>query len=816
VNPQDTPAEPTPDLKLEIAHLLLIDVVGYSKLLVNEQIELLQELNQIVRGTESFRAAEASDKLIRVPTGDGMALLFFHSPEEPVRCALEISRTLKDHSRIQLRMGVHSGPVNRVTDVNDKTNIAGSGINVAQRVLDCGDAGHILLSAHVAEDLAQYRHWQPCLHDLGECEVKHGLHLHLFSLYKDGLGNPQVPEKLRRGRRKHASGVSVRSINAPRWPRTTLIVALLVSTIALVVSLIFFNRASPPTTTPPAPGPTAAGVAAPIPEKSIAVLPFENLSDEKENAYFADGVQDEILTGLARVADLKVISRTSVMQYKGGLIRNLREVAKELGVAHLLGGSVQRTGGRVRVSAQLIDARTDTQLWAERYDRDVADVFAIESELAGKIVAQLQSKLSREEKAAIKERPTEDLEAYDLYAHAKTLIDNALLSQPSKDLFEAVRLLDRAVKRDPSFFLAYYQLAHAHDLIYQMGFDHTPERLALADAAIQSLRRLRPDAGETHLALAKHLYWGYLDYDRARKELNAAQQALPNDALAFLLAAYIDRRQGRWEESTRNFEHASELDPRNVVILQQLSLNCENLRRYADMAATLDRALLLAPKDIALRTQGTAVALNWRADPKPLHTTIQTILAENPNAVPLLADQWLPLALYERDSAGATRALAAMPSGGCYDAGIPFPNAWCEGLAARMRGDQPAARAAFINARKELEKMLHDQADYAEAICALGVIDAALGNKEDAIGEGQRAVELMPVSKNAIEGPLLIKYLALIYAWTGEKDRALKQLDKAAKLPSYLSYGQLRLHPIWDPLRGDPRFEKIVASLAPK
>jgi len=817
VNPQDTPAEPTPDLKLEIAHLLLIDVVGYSKLLVNEQIELLQELNQIVRGTECFRAAEASDKLIRVPTGDGMALLFFHSPEEPVRCALEISRTLKDHSRIQLRMGVHSGPVNRVTDVNDKTNIAGSGINVAQRVLDCGDAGHILLSRHVAEDLAQYRHWQPCLHDLGECEVKHGLHLHLFSLYKDGLGNPQVPEKLKRGRRKHASAVSVRSISAPRWPRIALPVALLVSTIALVVSsLIFFNRASPPTTTPPAPGPTAAGVAAPIPEKSIAVLPFENLSDEKENAYFADGVQDEILTGLARVADLKVISRTSVMQYKGGLIRNLREVAKELGVAHLLGGSVQRTGGRVRVSAQLIDARTDTQLWAERYDRDVADVFAIESEVAGKIVAQLQSKLSREEKAAIEERPTEDLEAYDLYAHAKTQIDNALLSQPSKDLFEAVRLLDKAVKRDPSFFLAYYQLAHAHDLIYQMGFDHTPERLALADAAIQSLRRLRPDAGETHLALAKHLYWGYLDYDRARKELNAAQQGLPNDALAFLLAAYIDRRQGRWEESTRNFEHASELDPRNVVILQQLSLNFENLRRYADMAATLDRALLLAPKDIALRTQGAAVALNWRADPKPLHTTIQTILAENPNAVPLLADQWLPLALCERDSAAAKRALAAMPSGGCYDAGIPLPNAWCEGLAARMRADQPAARAAFINARKELEKMLHDQADYAEAICALGVIDAALGNKEDAIREGQRAVDLMPVSKNAIEGLLLIKYLALIYAWTGEKDRALKQLDKAAKLPSYLSYGQLRLHPIWDPLRGDPRFDKIVASLAPK
>jgi len=817
VNAQHTSSETKPDLPLEIAHLLLIDVVGYSKLLVNEQIELLQELKQIVRGTESFRSAEASGKLDRVPTGDGMALLFFHSPEEPVRCALEISRTLQGHPHIQVRMGVHSGPVNRVTDVNDKTNFAGSGINVAQRVLDCGDAGHILLSAHVAEDLAQYRHWQPCLHDLGECEVKHGLHLHLFSLYKDGLGNPQVPEKLRRGRRKHASAVSVHPINAPRWPRATLIVALLVSTIALVVSsLIFFNRASPPTTTTPAPGPTAVGVAAPIPEKSIAVLPFENLSDEKENAYFADGVQDEILTGLARVADLKVISRTSVMQYKGGLIRNLREVAKELGVAHLLGGSVQRTGARVRVSAQLIDARTDAQLWAERYDRDVADVFAIESELAGKIVAQLQSKLSPEEKAAIEERPTADLAAYDLYTHAKSLIDNALLSEPNKSFFEAVRLLDQAVERDPSFFLAYYELAEAHDSIYQFGFDHTPARLALADAAIRSLRRLHPDAGETRLARAKHLYWGYLDYNRARQELTAAQQALPNNALAFLLAAYIDRRQGRWEESTRNFEHASGLDPRNVVILQQLSLNYENLHRYADMAAILDRALMLSLKDVALRVQRAAVALSWHADPKPLHATIQAILAENPNAVPILADQWLPLALYERDPAAAERALAAMPPDGCHESGIPFPNAWCEGLAARMRGDQPAARAAFINARKELEKMLHDQADYAEAICALGVIDAALGNKKDAIREGQRAVELMPVSKNAIEGPLLIKNLALIYAWTGEKDHAVEQLDKATKLPSYLSYGQLRLHPIWDPLRGDPRFDKVVASLAPK
>jgi TolB-like protein/class 3 adenylate cyclase/Tfp pilus assembly protein PilF len=816
VNAQDTPAEIKPDLPLEIAHLLLIDVVGYSKLLVNEQIELLQELNRIVRSTECFRAAEVSGKLMRVPTGDGMALLFFQSPEEPARCALEISKALQVRPRIQLRMGVHSGPVSRIRDVNDKTNVAGAGINVAQRVLDCGDAGHILLSRHIAEDLTQYRHWQPYLHDLGECEVKHGLRLHLFNLYKENLGNPQVPQKLQRRKWKQASGAT-HPINAPRWPRIALIATLLVSAVALVISsLIISHRTSPSPATSTRHETKATSWPANIPEKSIAVLPFENLSDAKENAYFADGVQDEILTGLARVADLKVISRTSTLQYRVSAERNLREIAEALGVAHVLAGSVQRAGGRVRVSAQLIDARTDTQLWAERYDREVADVFAIESELAEKIVAQLQSKLSPEEKAAIQERPTADLTAYNLYAQAKTLIDNNLLSAPSKDLFKAVRLLDEAVKRDPSFFLAYYQLAHANDIIYNAGFDHTPARLALADAAVQSLRRLRPDAGETHLALARHFYWGHLDYDGARRELAAAQQSLPNDSLAFLLVAYIDRRQGRWEDSIQNFERAAELDPRNATILQQLCLIYEHLRRYPDEIAVLDRALAIAPNDVALKTQRAGVALSWRADPKPQHTAIQTILAENPNSTPLVADEWLQLALNERDSAAAERAFAAISPGGCQDGAIPFPNSWCEGLVARLRGDESAARVAFANARKELEKTVHDQADYAEGLCALGVIDAVLGNKEDAIREGRQAVQLMPVSKSAIEGPLLIKYLALIYAWTGEKDRAFKRLDQAAKLPGFLSYGQLRLHPYWDPLRGDPRFDKIVASLAPK
>jgi len=787
-----------------------MDVVGYSKLLVNEQIELLQALKQIVRNTECFRAAEARGELIRVPTGDGMALAFFHSPEEPARCALEISRALQEQPKILLRMGIHSGPVNRVTDVNEKTNIAGPGINLAQRVMDCGDARHILLSAHVAEDLCQYRNWQPCLHDLGACEVKYGLRLHLFNLHKDGLGNPQVPEKLRRGRKRPASAISVRPIAAPRWHKVALAIAFLLFAVALVTSaLIFFNRA------PTATMARALSALASIPEKSIAVLPFENLSNDKENAYFANGVQDEILTGLSRVADLKVISRTSVMQYKARQ-RNLRELAADLGVAHVLEGTVQRAGGRVRVNAQLIDARTDSQIWAERYDRDVADVFAIESEVAAKIIAQLQAKISPSEKAAIEEKPTADLAAYDLYLRAKLLIEKAVFNEPKDSmLLEAIRLLEQAVARDPTFVLAYYQLAHAHDQMYSLEFDHTQNRLDLANAAIQSVKRLRPDSGEAHLALAKHLYWGYRDYDRARQALAAARRALPNDPLPFLLTGYIDRREGRWDKATHNMERAVELDPQNFFTLQQIALTYTVLRRYADVAATLDRAVALAPKDVSVRVQRANVDLDWRADTKPLDSTIQAIIADEPAAIKLVVDQWLLLALWERDSSAAGRALSLLDANGCHG-DMPFPRAWCEGRVALLRGEIASARDAFTRARKEIEGVVSQQPDYAQALCALGMIDAVLGNKEDAIREGRRAVELLPVTKDSIDGAQLVQYLAVIYAWVGQKDLAFEQLRIASSIPGYLSYGSLQLDPLWDPLRGDADFEKIVASLAPK
>jgi TolB-like protein/Flp pilus assembly protein TadD len=559
------------------------------------------------------------------------------------------------------------------------------------------------------------------------------------------------------------------------------------------------------------------GVAPAIVEKSIAVLPFENLSDDKQNAYFADGVQDEILTNLARVADLKVISRTSVMQYKSGIVRNLRDIAKTLGVSHVVEGSVQRSAGRVRVSAQLIDAKTDTHLWGQSYDRDLADVFAIENELAEKIVSELKSKLSAKEKAAIEQKPTADLAAHDLYIRAKTLIATAVFSTPEHEsLSEAVRLLNQAIERDHAFALAYYQLAQAHDLLYFGGTDHTPARLALADAAIQSLAHLRPDSGEVHLAVAKHLYWVYRDYDHAREELKLAQKSLPNDPLPFQILGFIDRRQGRWTESSKNLERAIELDPQNRSVLQQLANNYLCLRHYADAERVLDRAIALAPKDSAMRAFRAETELHWHADPRLLISTIRVIVGEDSREAENVAQLWLEVSLCERDLDGARRALAVLPTAGCYEDSVPFPRGWCEGVVAQMRGDTAAARSSFISARTEAAKLVKQQPDYAEGLCVLGMIDAALGHKEDAIREGRHAVELLPVTKDAIIGPLLVQNLALIYAWTGENDLALGQLTIAASIPGYLSYGQLRLHPYWDPLRGDPRFEKIVASLAPK
>src|SRR6478735_3531225 len=419
--------EPFSDVKFEIGHVLFIDIVGYSKLLINEQRDQIQKLKAIVRGTEQFRIAEAEGKLLRLPTGDGGALVFRNNPEAPVMCAIEISKALKNHPELHIRMGIHSGPVNEITDLNEQANLAGAGINIAHRVMDCADAGHIFLSQHVAEDLAEYERWRPFLHDIGTFEVKHGVRVSVTNLYSNEVGNPNLPSKLQAVKRHHAH---------VRWAAVA--IGLLVVA-ALAAGVLFFLRKE-----------QARSLATAV-EKSIAVLPFENLSEEKANAFFTEGVQDQILTNLAQIAELKVISRTSVMQYKSGAPRNLREIGQQLGVAHVVEGSVQRAANKVRVTAQLLDARTDAHLWAQTYDRDLADVFAIQSEIAKAIADQLQAKLSPNEKKAIEQPPTTDLAAFDLYSRAKSLLLGAPFSPTNeKDLRKAIELLDEAVKQDPS------------------------------------------------------------------------------------------------------------------------------------------------------------------------------------------------------------------------------------------------------------------------------------------------------------------------------------------------------------------------------
>src|SRR6478672_2764102 len=381
-------AESKKEIELEIAHVLFLDIVGYSKLSVNEQHARVDELNQIVRTSEQFQKAEAANRILKIPTGDGMALVFYRSPEEPAQCAFEISRALKDNQRVQVRMGIHSGPISGVVDVNERTNVAGAGINLAQRVMDCGDAGHILLSHHVAEDLAEYERWRPFLHDIGTFEVKHGARVSVTNLYSDEVGNPNLPSKLQavnQALRKHRARV--------RWAAVA--IALLV--VAAIVAGFFFLLRRP----------TRSAMA--IAEKSIAVLPFENLSRDPDNAYFADGIQDEILTRLAKIADLKVISRTSTQHYKSAP-ENLPEIARLLGVAHILEGSVQKSADAVRINVQLIKAANDSHLWADTFDRKLTDIFSVESEVAKAIAEQLRAKLTGQEEQVIASKPTDNIE----------------------------------------------------------------------------------------------------------------------------------------------------------------------------------------------------------------------------------------------------------------------------------------------------------------------------------------------------------------------------------------------------------------------
>jgi serine/threonine protein kinase/tetratricopeptide (TPR) repeat protein len=622
-------------------------------------------------------------------------------------------------------------------------------------------------------------------------------------LAADPAKRPQSAKELLVGLRQCREAIAVR----PRRRRLIRLAALLFLTVSgLGLTSYFWYRQHL--------GEQLSSTELTAPEKSIAVLPFENLSSDREDAYFADGVQDDILTKLAKIRDLKVISRTSVMQYRGK--PNVREIGATLGVSHALQGSVRKSGTQLHLNAQLIDTRTDTHVWAEQYDCDLNGVFAAQSEIALRVADQLHAKMSTAEKLDMARPPTANLAAFELYTRAKNLLLMTSFNPSGKaNLLKAADLLNQALANDSSFFQAHCQLSHTHDLLYFFGFDRTPARLASAESAIQAAFRLRPDSGEAHLARAENLYRGYLDYNSALAELEVARETLPNDPMVYELKGYIERRRGKQQEALQNLERAVDLDPRNFFTLQQIAASYNLLRRYPDETIMLERALAVKPGDVDTKIARAFVELDWKADTRPLHQLIDEIRAKNPADVENVADAWLTCALAERDAIGARSALSASGENPLSDDIIQFNRPFVEGVIARMTNNSDEARIAFSAARAAQEKVVQVQPNYGPPLCVLGLIDAALGRTEEALREGRRAVELLPVEKDAINGVRMIVYLAMIAAWVGDKDLACEQLAIANHPPTSITYGQLRL-PFWDPLRGDRRFEQIVASLAPK
>jgi TolB-like protein/class 3 adenylate cyclase/Tfp pilus assembly protein PilF len=808
------------EIQLEIAHVLFIDIVGYSKLSINDQHAAVEELNQIVRSSEQFQKAEAAGRLLKIPTGDGMALVFYASPEAPAQCAVEISRLLKEHSSPQLRMGIHSGPVSGIIDVNGRANLAGPGLNIAQRVMDCGDAKHILLSKHSAEDLEHFEKWQPYLHPLGDCQMKHGIIVSVVNLYTDHAGNRELPSKLKQAREQEAAVHRARVVRQRK--RIGVIAAALLAILSGVAFWFFMRNAS-----------------SNLLAKSIAVLPFENLGADKENAYLADGVQDDILTDLTKVADLKVISRRSVAQYRDTK-QTIREIGQALQVGHILEGSVRKIAGRIHVTAQLIDTRTQRETWGEKYDRDIADVFQIQSDISQAIVTQLKAALSPAEKAAIEEKPTQDKEAYDLYLRARSLVyEFGLLSKTAEEnATKAVTLLESAIARDPKFTLAYCVLGDAQLILNDTGNGWDKAPLIKAKEAIDAALRISPNSPEAHLILARYLINEIEDNSAGEKELSIAAAGLPGRVDVFNLRAEVEEQRGQWKEALRDREKASELDPRDGDTANDLANLYIDLRRYDNAERLLDHMIATtSQRSTSLFWRSKSEIAIARGDAK----AAMAALDSSPNrklglwglnhmaANVLVMERNYPKAeeiLQTVEETAKTQNVLAKHGVSPWMRAVTLERL---GRIARFRGEKEKARGYFEAARPLFEEWLTEGPEPSfwrdsHAPACIAEIDAALGRKEDAIREARNALAAWPLSRNAAVSPDLGTLLAIVYVWTGERDAALQQLTELVKLPSSatlypscpagLTAGELKLNPLWDELRNDPRFDKIVAEAA--
>ena len=747
--------------RLEIAHVLFMDIVDYSKLLTDEQSEALHELNQIVRNTEAARDAEAAGKLTILPTGDGMALVFTGSVEEPVECALEIGHALRAQPSLPVRMGIHSGPVHHVKDANERENIAGVGINIAQRVMDCGDAGHILISKRVADDLAQQRRWQPYLHELGDLEVKHGVVVSLVNFYAETIGNPTPPARI--GKVRGAVRSTTTATRKGLSPLARAIFVLAVLLLVLAIASVIFAPAimrtldkrglatlpqSSATASPSLADTIKSAVAkkitdelkdelsgkrnaaveppptgSAIPEKSIAVLPFDNLSEEKGNAFFAEGVQDEILTRLAKVADLKVISRTSTQHFKSAP-DNLPQIAKQLGVMNILEGSVQKANDQVRVNVQLINALTDAHLWAETYDRKLTDIFAVESEISKTIADTLQAKLTGSEKISIAKVPTANTEAYELYLKGRFFWNK----RTGADLKRAIDYFNQAIAKDPNYALAYAGLADSYTLLSVFSAASPQDSIPQARVAAKKALELDNTLAEAHASSGRILSGYDYDFERAIAEFERAIQLNPNYATSYhWISNGPLTARGEFDRAITEGKRAVELDPLSMIDNADLGQIYFYARRYDEAISQVGKAIEIDPHSY--------LAHYYLGQIYQLQGHLTEAIAEYQKAVEL--------------------------------------------------DDDPQALAF-------------------------------LGQAQARIGQHDKAQKILSRMTEEAKSRYVSAYsFALMFIALGDKERAIDALERAYREGAANDIITIRVDPMLEDLHGDPRFEALAEKIVP-